>query len=101
MKVVVTGAAGMIGSNLVHGLNAIGVDDIIAVDNLTNGPKFSNLVGAQISDYFDKTEFYARFARREFGLIGLVDVDRGECGGGEERQCGGQKFLEHGESFLR
>ena len=38
MKVVVTGAAGMIGSNIVHGLNAIGIDDVIAVDNLTNGP---------------------------------------------------------------
>ena len=30
MRVVVTGAAGMIGSNLVHGLNAIGIDDVIA-----------------------------------------------------------------------
>ena len=29
-EVVVTGAAGMIGSNLVHGLNAIGIDDVIA-----------------------------------------------------------------------
>ena len=28
MRVVVTGAAGMIGSNLVHGLNAIGIDDV-------------------------------------------------------------------------
>ena len=37
MRVVVTGAAGMIGSNLVHGLNAIGVDDVIAVDDLTDG----------------------------------------------------------------
>ena len=35
MRVVVTGAAGMIGSNLVHGLNAVGIDDVIAVDDLT------------------------------------------------------------------
>ena len=33
MKVVVTGAAGMIGSNIVHGLNAIGIDDVIAVED--------------------------------------------------------------------
>ena len=33
MKIVVTGAAGMIGSNLVHGLNAIGIDDVIAVES--------------------------------------------------------------------
>jgi len=78
MKVVVTGAAGMIGSNLVHGLNAIGIDDVIAVDNLTNGPKYRNLLGARISDYFDKTEFYARFARREFGRVDAV-LHQGAC----------------------
>ena len=37
MRVVVTGAAGMIGSNIVHGLNGAGIDDIIAVDDLRNG----------------------------------------------------------------
>ena len=37
MRVVVTGAAGMIGANLVHGLNAIGIDDVIAVDDLSDG----------------------------------------------------------------
>ena len=78
MKVVVTGAAGMIGSNIVHGLNAIGIDDVIAVDNLTNGPKYRNLLGAKISDYFDKTDFYARFARREFGRVDAV-MHQGAC----------------------
>ena len=78
MKVVVTGAAGMIGSNIVHGLNAIGIDDVIAVDNLTNGPKYRNLLGAKISDYFDKTDFYARFARREFGRVDAV-LHQGAC----------------------
>jgi ADP-L-glycero-D-manno-heptose 6-epimerase len=78
MKVVVTGAAGMIGSNLVHGLNKIGIDDVIAVDDLTDGPKYRNLLGAQISDYFDKSEFYARFAKREFGRIDAV-LHQGAC----------------------
>jgi len=78
MKVVVTGAAGMIGSNIVQGLNAIGIDDVIAVDNLTNGPKYRNLLGAKISDYFDKTDFYARFARREFGRVDAV-LHQGAC----------------------
>jgi len=78
MKVAVTGAAGMIGSNLVHGLNRIGIDDVIAVDDLTDGPKYRNLLGAQLSDYFDKSEFYARFARREFGRIDAV-LHQGAC----------------------
>jgi ADP-L-glycero-D-manno-heptose 6-epimerase len=78
MRVVVTGAAGMIGSNLVHGLNAIGIDDVIAVDDLTDGGKFHNLVGAKLSDYIDKSEFYGRFARRELGSIDAV-LHQGAC----------------------
>jgi ADP-L-glycero-D-manno-heptose 6-epimerase len=78
MRVVVTGAAGMIGSNIVHGLNRIGIDDVIAVDNLTNGAKYRNLLGAKISDYFDKTDFYARFARGEFGKVEAV-LHEGAC----------------------
>ena len=78
MKVVVTGAAGMIGSNLVHGLNAIGIDDVIAVDDLTDGPKYRNLLGAQLSDYFDRGEFYGRFAAGEFGRVDAV-FHEGAC----------------------
>ena len=78
MRVIVTGAAGMIGSNLVHGLNAIGVDDVIAVDDLTDGPKYRNLLGAKIADYFDKDDFYSRFARGDFGQIDAV-FHQGAC----------------------
>ncbi len=78
MKVVVTGAAGMIGSNLVHGLNAAGIDDVIAVDDLTDGTKYRNLLGAKLADYFDKDDFYARFARGEFGRIDAV-LHQGAC----------------------
>ena len=41
--IVVTGAAGFIGSNLVKALNARDVTDIIAVDDLSHGDKFINL----------------------------------------------------------
>ncbi len=78
MKVVVTGAAGFVGSNLVLGLNRLGIDDIIAVDNLTQGPKFLNLVDARIGDYFDKTDFYPRFVRGEFGAVDAV-LHEGAC----------------------
>jgi ADP-L-glycero-D-manno-heptose 6-epimerase len=78
MRVVVTGAAGMIGSNIAHGLNAIGIDDIIAVDDLRHGDKFRNLPGAGISDYFDQEEFYGRFARRELGKVAAV-FHQGAC----------------------
>ena len=78
MRVVVTGAAGMIGANLVHGLNAIGIDDVIAVDDLTDGPKYRNLLGAKIADYFDKDDFYTRFGHGEFGQVDAV-LHQGAC----------------------
>ncbi len=77
-KIVVTGAAGMIGSNLVRGLNARGIDDVLAVDDLTEAAKYRNLLGAKISDYFDRTEFYARFARGDFGKVDAV-LHQGAC----------------------
>lgn len=78
MRVVVTGAAGMIGSNLVRGLNAIGIDDVIAVDDLSDGSKYANLAGAAISDYFDRRDFYGRFERGELGRVACV-FHEGAC----------------------
>ena len=57
--IIVTGAAGFIGSNLVMALNARGERDILCVDDLTDGTKFKNLAGAEIADYLDKDKFLA------------------------------------------
>ena len=78
MKVIVTGAAGFIGSNLVKGLNARGITDVIAVDNLTQADKFRNLADLQISDYFDKTTFFEQFAQGHFGKVEAV-FHQGAC----------------------
>jgi ADP-L-glycero-D-manno-heptose 6-epimerase len=55
--IVVTGAAGFVGANVVKALNDRGEDEIVAVDNLTRGDKFRNLVDCRIADYLDKEEF--------------------------------------------
>ena len=60
MYIVVTGAAGFIGANLVKALNERGMKNIIAVDNLTRADKFRNLVDCDIADYVDKHDFIAR-----------------------------------------
>ena len=78
MRVVVTGAAGMIGANLLRGLNALGIDDIVAVDDLHDGAKYANLAGASISDYFDRRDFYQRFERGELGRVDVV-FHEGAC----------------------
>jgi ADP-L-glycero-D-manno-heptose 6-epimerase len=64
--VVVTGAAGFIGSNLVKALNARGETDIIAVDNLAQADKFRNLVDCDIADYLDKEDFLTRVVNGDF-----------------------------------
>ncbi len=58
--IVVTGAAGFVGANLVKALNARGRTDIIAVDNLARADKFPNLSDCDIADYFDKSTFLDR-----------------------------------------
>jgi ADP-L-glycero-D-manno-heptose 6-epimerase len=78
MRVVVTGAAGFIGSNIVRGLNARGVDDIIAVDDLSDGDKFRNLADLQIADYVDADDFYELFAEEAYGPVEAV-FHEGAC----------------------
>ena len=58
--IIVTGGAGMIGSNLVRQLNLRGITDIVVVDNLRNGRKMFNLADLDIADYLSKSEFIRR-----------------------------------------
>lgn len=82
--IVVTGAAGFIGSNLLLGLNALGINDIIAVDDLVEGDKFQNLVQADIAHYMDKDEFRQRILNRTLPKIQAV-LHQGACSDTTER----------------
>ncbi len=55
--IIVTGAAGFIGSNIVQALNGRGEKNIIAVDNFERADKFRNLVDLEIADFLDKHDF--------------------------------------------
>ena len=77
-RIVVTGAAGFIGSNIIQGLNARGITDIIAVDDLTQGDKFRNLADVAINDYVDAADFYTAFSQGAFGTVEAV-FHEGAC----------------------
>ena len=77
-RIVVTGAAGFIGSNIIKGLNARGMDDIIAVDDLKQGDKFRTLAQLRIADYVDADTFYDDFATGHFGQVEAV-FHEGAC----------------------
>ena len=77
--IIVTGGAGMIGSNIVKALNEQGIRDILVVDNLKNGKKFKNLVDLEIADYMDRDDFLTQImAGDDFGPIDAV-FHEGAC----------------------
>ena len=79
MAIIVTGAAGFIGANLVKALNARGVDDVIAVDNLSRADKIANLTDCEIRDYHDKREFLDLVGRDAFGATVSAVLHQGAC----------------------
>lgn len=77
--IIVTGGAGMIGSNIIKALNERGIADILVVNHLKNGRKFKNLVDLQIADYMDWDDFLAQImACDDFGFIDAI-FHEGAC----------------------
>jgi ADP-L-glycero-D-manno-heptose 6-epimerase len=79
MTLVVTGAAGFIGSNLVKALNARGERDIVAVDNLANAEKVKNIADLDIADFVDKRDFIARIENGRFDARPEAVLHQGAC----------------------
>lgn len=55
--IVVTGGAGMIGSNIIKALNDKSISDILVVDDLSDGRKIFNLNCRSFTDFVDKDDF--------------------------------------------
>ncbi|MBL7106106.1 MAG: ADP-glyceromanno-heptose 6-epimerase [Phycisphaerae bacterium] len=55
--IIVTGAAGFIGSAIVAQLNARGIDDILIVDQLGTDGRWKNLRNLRFADYIEKDDF--------------------------------------------
>ncbi|EIF28213.1 ADP-L-glycero-D-manno-heptose-6-epimerase [Burkholderia sp. Ch1-1] len=98
MTIIVTGAAGFIGSNIVKALNERDEQRVIAVDNLTRADKFKNLVDCEVDDFLDKTEFVARFKRGDFGKIRAI-FHEGACS--DTMETDGRYMMENNFRYSR
>jgi ADP-L-glycero-D-manno-heptose 6-epimerase len=77
--IVVTGAAGFIGSNIVKALNERGRSDVLVVDDLTDGKKMFNLADCEIMDYLDKDLFIEAIANGDYDDKIEVIFHQGAC----------------------
>jgi len=99
MSIIVTGGAGMIGSNIIEGLNKSGHNDIIVVDHLKNGEKFRNISDLDISDYYDKKDFISLIKdRNDFGQIDAV-YHEGACS--NTLEWDGQYMMENNYEYSK
>jgi len=96
-KIIVTGGAGFIGSNIVRSLNETGYCDIIIVDHLTNNGKWRNLVDLKFTNYFDSNKFLdaLKHENTQFDDVDIV-IHMGACSNTTET---GENYLIYNNSI--
>jgi ADP-L-glycero-D-manno-heptose 6-epimerase len=84
--IVVTGAAGFIGRNVVAELNARGYDNLLLVDQLGHDEKWRNLVGLDYEDLIDPDEFLTSVEKGKIAELEAV-IHLGACSSTTERDA--------------
>ncbi len=72
--IIVTGAAGFIGSCLVAKLNSLGITKLILVDDFSSSEKNKNLEGKLFVDKIDRTKFISWFRRNSNKIIEVYHI---------------------------
>lgn len=85
-QIVVTGAAGFIGRNLVAALNARGRRDLLLVDQLGTDEKWRNLVGLHFDQLLSPADFRARLHSGALPAVETV-FHLGACSATTERDA--------------
>ncbi len=75
--IVITGAAGMIGSCVVRHLNDLGHFNLLLVDDLEKGDKWKNLVGKKYADLISKHQLFSWLEGRENEVDAFIHL--GAC----------------------
>lgn len=83
--IIVTGAAGFIGSAFIWKLNEMGREDIIAVDKLRDGDKWLNLRKRKYADWVDKEELFTWLSNSENSQKVTGIVHMGACSATTEK----------------
>jgi ADP-L-glycero-D-manno-heptose 6-epimerase len=95
---IVTGGAGFIGSNVVQALTERGCDDVVVVDDLTDGHKFVNISNLNIADYLDKEDFIDRLAAdKKFAKDITAILHLGACS--ETTEWDGRFMMQNNYSY--
>jgi len=71
-RFIVTGGAGLIGSNVVKALNNRGWREIIVVDHLNHPAKRENLAQLKYTEYMDKADFRKQMKERRIPAVDCV-----------------------------
>ena len=77
--IIVTGAAGFIGSATIWGLNRRGQGDILAVDQLETSDKWKNMRGLSFVDYLEKQDFRQMINSDKFADSATAIIHMGAC----------------------
>jgi ADP-L-glycero-D-manno-heptose 6-epimerase len=85
--IIVTGAAGFIGRNLVAALNSRGRSDLLLVDRLGSDPRWSNLVGLGFEDLVQPDPFLRLIEEDRLPKVEAI-IHLGACSATTERDAG-------------
>jgi ADP-L-glycero-D-manno-heptose 6-epimerase len=96
--ILVTGAAGMIGSALIWELNRRGFSRIVAVDRLGTDERWRNLVSLRYTDYVDADALFARLSEPELKEAKWI-FHLGACSATTERDA--RYLLENNYDYTR
>lgn len=93
--IVVTGAAGMIGSGIVRCLNDRGFQNLLLVDDLKESEKWKNLVAKRFNDLISRHKLFEYLSGKENQIDAVIHM--GACSDTEEKD--GDYLLENNYRF--